>query len=119
MFVLESVNGDTDRMRRRLRCVKFRLDQEPEDRWLRLTAAPFGIAAAAAFDTSPTRTGLADDLLRVIAAKFPISQADVLATLGRQKDDKTGRAAVKALIDAGKVIRGDDGLRPAPGVVVQ
>ncbi len=116
VFALERVEGDPDhRTRRRLRCGKLRLDEEPADRWLRITGSPLGVAAAAPFGDAPVRDELQDAILGYVVKHWPITQADALRGVGRQKDDKTGRNAIQALLDAGLLIRGDDGLRPGPG----
>ena len=81
VFVLERVNGDPDRDRRRLRNVKHRVDREPAAMWLRLTktAGFVGIDTAEPYEKAVPN---ADDEEAALPAHELL--ADRIRALGEQ-----------------------------------
>ena len=112
MFVLEAVRDDPERLtRRRLRCIKMRLDVEPEDRWMRVEADPLRLVAAAPF--RPEDIGAGDDIKSQLRERIvqvleeqtePISRPDLFAAVNRGASDGTARAVIDDLSDAGRVV---------------
>ena len=118
LFVLERDEQDPEqRWRRRLRCGKCRIAQEPEDRWLGIRswrghvtlteAAPFEKPGGRA---APKREQAEEDALSVLLRENgPMRRADIARALDRDSTDGTLRRAVDRLVDDGVVIPTDDG----------
>lgn len=127
VFLLERVPGDPEhRTRRRLRCQKMRIDEEPGDRWLQITSGPFGLAAAEPFDGQGRvdDDDLADVILTTAADLGPASKTkladEVCGRSGRRRQtvfaeiDVLLESALLARDDRGKVI-GPVGVVPGQG----
>jgi AAA domain len=103
LVVLERVKGDPMRRhRRRLWVSKFRIDEEPEDRWLTIKRDRFGIVhlrEAAAWDGQPGAPRQAELLPRVVdllrAATEPLS----MRAMCRELDISEGSSALRAVLD--------------------
>jgi AAA domain len=109
VFALERVDGDPDRQRRRLRTVKYRIDEEPRPMWLRMGMVGdcFAIQGADSYEAEPGRprerdrhrdkvlAQLGDEprSARRIAKDLDLSKDTVRRILTDLKDE--GRAAYK------------------------
>ncbi len=113
VFVLEKVQGDPERRsRRRLRCVKMRSDREPPSLWLefKVKGGFMTMAEAEPYDGEgedhvPAHEIVADEI-RELAAQSAMHEGwlpkDLAEAVGRSQDDKTFKAALKALLDSGE-----------------
>lgn len=118
LFVLEREDKDPHRSwRRRLRCSKARICEEPADRWLglRVHRGELTITEAEPYEPEqriPVRDDLADDLLDALqAAEQPLSRSELARRIGRGRDDGTVRRALEDLAERGAAIRERTGWR--------
>jgi hypothetical protein len=109
LFVLERHAKDPDaRWRRAVRCVKCRIDEEPEERWLGIRrqrgelffteAAPFNSDRAA-----PRRDQVEQEVINILRRDGATRRADVARKLGREPSDRTVRRVFDDLKDAGRI----------------
>lgn len=117
--------GDPDQARRQLRWWKCRPCAKPDPIWLRITAddgrlrleptEPFeGLETGA-----PVRDGVAGVIVESLRDQgSAVNAARLAERIGRRRDDKTYRAALDKLVEAGHVLRDGDGLRVPGGAVV-
>jgi hypothetical protein len=119
-FILERIEGDDDRQRRRLRCEKCRPAPEPESRWLRLAAADELALGAGLLqqadpfteprvERAPARSRLTADVLQVLGSRGPMERADIARAVGRDPSDGTLRRAVKTAASAAELVQLEDG----------
>lgn len=112
-FSLTRVEGDPDKVRRRLTCRKMRAAPEPEDRWLSIVAEGDSVLVESAepFDgvtTVPTVVSeLRERVLDKLADGEPSRLADVAQALGRAPRDGSIRRALGSLVAEGSVLRDD------------
>lgn len=116
LFILERVEQDPLRWRRRLRCSKCRIAQEPNPRWLGFKPwrgqLSLTDAAPATGRAAPKTDAAAEQALAVLVdADGPISRAEIARRLDRRKDDSTVRNALERLEKAGRAAREKTGWR--------
>lgn len=113
LFVLERDDKDPHRAwRRRLRCSKARICEEPADRWLglRVSRGELTITEAEPYEPetrgAPVRSDLADELLVELRdAAGPMSRSALAQRVGRTATDGTVGRALDALAALGTAIR--------------
>lgn len=125
LFVLERDKRDPEQQsRRRLRCSKCRIAEEPEDRWftIRRWHGQVTLSEAEPYDPkgapAPKRTAAAEDAYEVaIAADPPMKRAAVLRALGKDPRDRTYRRALEGLVEDGRLVltENDEYVPPAEG----
>ena len=114
VFTLGRVEGDQDRERRQLKCVKFRIDAEPPSIWLRMGMIDGRFTVA---DARPDRAegpgrprerdNLRDDVLSKLGG-IPRSGRNIAKALGLD-DDRTVRRVLSDLSAAGLAMSKPDG----------
>lgn len=114
VFVLERDKKDPQRRwRRRLRCSKARICEEPEDRWIGLKTHGGTLtiteAEPPAHEGKRTKADdLADEALETLkAADGRLTGAEVARRLERPKSDGTVRKALDKLAEQGRAARDD------------
>lgn len=117
LFVLEREDNDPlARHRRRLRCAKARICEEPPPRWITLRHHHdrLTIHEAEPYEPDPegrpatVRDSLGDDALRVLReAGERLSRSEIARRLGRAETDRTTRRALDELEEQGVVDRDD------------
>ncbi len=127
VFVLEREKDDPLRWRRRLRCSKARICEEPDDRWLglRVHHGELTITEAAPFEPPAVRgpavrDGLADELLEVLREDGGrLTRSELARRVERSRSDNTVRRALDDLADQGLIDRDDEaggwGVAPTHG----
>ncbi|HEY6892214.1 MAG TPA: AAA family ATPase [Solirubrobacter sp.] len=120
-FVLERVDGDRERARRRLRCIKHRLDGEPSSIWLQLEKVAGFVRWASAepferderddddVEPEPPKPSKREQVAEVIRALGPQVLADdgwspsrLAEAVGVEPDSGTFGRAVKLLVGNGE-----------------
>lgn len=111
LFVLERDEKDPERRwRRRLRCAKCRIAEEPEDRWLGIRSWRGEVVLTEAeapepdMRPAPKRDPLKAEILNALGAGGPMKRPDLARALGRQPQDATLRRALKELVDDRRVV---------------
>jgi hypothetical protein len=114
-FVLERDPKDPERhWRRNLRCIKCRVDAEPDPRSLgiRIHRGELHFTEAVAFATeskSPKRDEIAAQAIGIIERDAPIRRADIARKLGYEPNNQTLRRAIEQLAEARQITQIGDG----------
>jgi KaiC/GvpD/RAD55 family RecA-like ATPase len=96
---------------------KMRLGAEPDAQHLRVEVVAGALTVTAAEPperrapqhTASVRDDLQARIVTEAADRGPLARADLLRAVGRDPKDRTGRRSVDAAIEAGQLVRTDDG----------